>query len=133
MEKITGLTLVEVLVSVVILGLVGVISIGFIVPLRATRESGRESQALGIARTYIETTKARWQDPKTYRDTTNDYGLPTVGTAASDDIILPSNWTLEVIDKSNWEQDDTIRTLTVKVSPDAPTNPVQLTLQVARP
>lgn len=97
-KKIGGLTIVEVLVALVLLGVVILISAGLIIPLRVTRDSNIETQALSLARSYIELVRQRWLDPAEYEQSpsnnTVDPKWPTAGTATSNDLVLPNGWTL---------------------------------------
>ena len=98
--KSRGLSLIEVLVALAMLGAVILVSAGLIIPLRVTRDSNVETQALTYARSYIELVRQWWLDPNKYEasplNVTMDPVWPvvldtTIGTA---DLRLPTGWTL---------------------------------------
>jgi type II secretory pathway pseudopilin PulG len=130
---------VELLVALSLLGVVGVIATGLIVPLRLTSRTGSQSQALSYARSYLELVKARWADPTAYAaavqpttaDTTGANGKPA-------DIRVPGSWTVKAEITSDtgapWTADDALRRVSVTVSPSGSgTTPVRLTTLVAQP
>jgi prepilin-type N-terminal cleavage/methylation domain-containing protein len=88
-NKASGLTILEVMVSLLLLGILALIASGLVIPLRVNRDSGRETQALTYGRSYIELVKSLWLEPNKYTAIT----LPVV-TGASPDIKLPTGWTI---------------------------------------
>jgi prepilin-type N-terminal cleavage/methylation domain-containing protein len=59
-SKSTGFSLIEMLVSLVLVGTLVLIASGFLLPLQLTRTSARESNALSYARSYLELLRASW-------------------------------------------------------------------------
>jgi prepilin-type N-terminal cleavage/methylation domain-containing protein len=59
--KDAGFSIVEVLVSLVLLGVLVLVTTGFLTPLRLTRNSALQSSALSYARSYMELAKSKWQ------------------------------------------------------------------------
>ena len=127
-----GLTLAEVLVALVLLGVLGLVSLGIILPLRLNRDAGLSSQATGFARSYLELIKTRWLDLPTY----NALTLPNVCTTSSSscDLVIATGWTVGIPGTvlSTWSATDNLRKVTVEVKqPD--NKVVQLSTLVARP
>jgi prepilin-type N-terminal cleavage/methylation domain-containing protein len=126
-----GFSLIEVLVAIGLVGILGVIAGGFILPLRLTRTSANESQSLTLARSYLELTKNRWLTKKDYENQT----MPT--TNAGNDVKLPVGWTLTTVCKeatlnTACSITDDFRTLKVTLTP--PNGPaLALTTQIAKP
>jgi prepilin-type N-terminal cleavage/methylation domain-containing protein len=88
-RKTSGLTIIEVLVSLILLGVLVLIASGLVIPLRLTRDSGIETQALTYGRSYMELVKSLWLEPSKY----NAITLPVIsGSSAS--IKIPSGWTV---------------------------------------
>jgi prepilin-type N-terminal cleavage/methylation domain-containing protein len=121
----SGFTLIEILVALALLGILGVVASGFLLPLRINRDSAQESQALTYARSYVEILKSRWLDKNTFENkdaagailSPVTYGAPVVGTTGTADIKFPSSdWKLET-NKSTWASGDSIRTVEVTVTP----------------
>jgi prepilin-type N-terminal cleavage/methylation domain-containing protein len=88
-RKTSGLTIIEVLVSLVLLGVLVLIASGLVIPLRLTRDSGVQTQALTYGRSYLELVKSLWLEPLKYTAVT----LPKI-TGTTPDIKLPSGWTI---------------------------------------
>ena len=63
-----GFSLIEVLVAIGLVGILGVIAGGFVLPLRLTRTTSSESQSLTLARSYLELTKNRWLNKQDYEN-----------------------------------------------------------------
>jgi type II secretory pathway pseudopilin PulG len=97
-SKSRGLSLVEVLVALVMLGAVILVSAGLILPLSVTRDSNTETQALTYARSYIELVRQWWLEPAKFEASPSDGAVnpvwPTAGSAAGNDLRLPTGWTL---------------------------------------
>jgi prepilin-type N-terminal cleavage/methylation domain-containing protein len=119
-----GFTLIEILVALALLGILGVVASGFLLPLRINRDSSQESQALTYARSYVEVLKARWLDRNTFENKNASgvalvpitYGVPVVGTTGAIDIKIPSNeWKIET-NSTTWAPGDNLRTVEVKVT-----------------
>jgi prepilin-type N-terminal cleavage/methylation domain-containing protein len=96
-----GLSLIEVLVSLLLLGAVVLLSLGIIIPLRVTKASSVESQALALGKSYLELVKTRWQAEKFYTgldaataDGTTTGRWPLAKSSGSPDLKLPVGWTL---------------------------------------
>jgi prepilin-type N-terminal cleavage/methylation domain-containing protein len=122
--RTNGFTLIEILVSLALLGILGVVASGFLLPLRINRDSSQESQALTYARSYVEVLKSRWLDQKTFENKNSSgialvpitYGAPTVGITGTVDIKLPSNtWKLET-NSASWAPGDNLRTVEVTIT-----------------
>ena len=122
--RTTGFTLIEILVALVLLGVLGVVASGFLLPLRINRDSSQESQALTYARSYVEVLKARWLDRNTFENKDASgvvlvpitYGAPIVGTTGKVDIKIPSNdWKIET-NSALWAPGDNLRTVEVKIT-----------------
>ncbi len=122
-----GFTIVELLVALVLLGTVALVATGFIIPLQVTRGSAVESQAVAYARTYIEIVKSRWVNDEIFRRSP-DWGLPTVGTTAGSDIVVPAGWTITVAGTAAWTVVQNVRTVTVTVTPATVTGGRPLTI-----
>lgn len=129
-----GFTIVELLVAITLLGVVALVATGFVIPLQVTRGSAIESQAVSYARTYIELVKSRWTDADTFRNSSG-WGLPTVGTAATNDIVVPDGWTITVANTTAWTATQNVRTLTITVTPATSTggNPLTISTIIASP
>jgi prepilin-type N-terminal cleavage/methylation domain-containing protein len=124
-----GFTLVEMLVALVLLGVVGSLTMGFIAPLRLTSDSQIESQAASYARNYLEALKSRWGSQDTFINAnSNNYGRPT-----STEIQLPSGWTI-TDNQSTWTATQVARPVTVTVTPTAgASKAVTIQTVIARP
>jgi prepilin-type N-terminal cleavage/methylation domain-containing protein len=154
-----GFSLVELLISLVILGVVVLLSLGLTIPLRLTRTSNLESQALNYTKSYIELVKVLWLQPNKYgpsiaavnsdfSTTTPSYWPKVNGTGYA--IQLPTNWSISAVVTSANNPSasatqftsaalinlaDTLRLVKITVTP--PTNsgakPVSLTTLITRP
>jgi prepilin-type N-terminal cleavage/methylation domain-containing protein len=93
-----GLTIVEVLVALVLLGALVLVSAGLLIPLQVTRKSSLDTQALSYARSYLELVRQLWLDPSKYElsptNTSVDPDWPTVSNIAGSALRLPTGWTL---------------------------------------
>jgi prepilin-type N-terminal cleavage/methylation domain-containing protein len=130
-NKQAGFSLIEVLVAIGLLGLLGVIAGGFILPLRLTRTSSSEAQSLTLARSYLELTKNRWLNKLAFENQV----MPT--TSSGSDLKLPNGWTLTAICKeattnTTCTTTDDFRTLKVTITPPNGTA-LTLTTQIAKP
>jgi prepilin-type N-terminal cleavage/methylation domain-containing protein len=114
-----GFTLVEMMVALVLVGVLGLISSGFLLPLQMNRKSNSQAQALSYARSYLEIVKGRWLDATLYKNKT----LPTVKvkgapSPATADIEVPEGWEISVPEAASstaWADSKNIRTVTVKI------------------
>jgi prepilin-type N-terminal cleavage/methylation domain-containing protein len=114
-----GFTLIEMMVALVLVGLLGLIGSGFLLPLQMNRKSNSQAQALSYARSYLEIVKGRWLDTTLYKNKT----LPTwkikgTSTPATADIEVPEGWEISVPEASSstaWADSKNIRTVTVKI------------------
>jgi prepilin-type N-terminal cleavage/methylation domain-containing protein len=136
-KRRAGFTLIEILVSLVLVGVLILITSSLILPLRITRASSVETQAVAFAQSYIELVKSRWQVATAYDAAANTTGdlLPVVDSTSTADIRIPDGWVFEV-DKSGWKVTDTIRTLKITVKPKDTTSTtgwVVLTTRITRP
>jgi prepilin-type N-terminal cleavage/methylation domain-containing protein len=87
-----GFSLIEMIISLALVGILGVIAGGFILPLRMTGNTSSQTQSLAVARSYLEITKNRWLNKISFENQT----LPTLSTVntSSSDIKLPTGWTV---------------------------------------
>jgi prepilin-type N-terminal cleavage/methylation domain-containing protein len=114
-----GFTLVEMMVALVLVGVLGLISSGFLLPLQMNRKSNAQAQALSYARSYLEMVKGRWLDATLYKNKT----LPTwkvkgAATPVTADIEVPQDWEIivpEAASSTAWADTNNIRTVTVKI------------------
>jgi prepilin-type N-terminal cleavage/methylation domain-containing protein len=93
-RKSTGFTLVEMMVALGLLGVLGVVAGGFLLPMRMTSRTSNQSSGLTYARSYLEMVKNRWLELPTFKSAT----APMVRVAPSTtptvyDIEIPSGWT----------------------------------------
>ncbi len=134
-SKKSGFSLVELLVAIAIMGVIGLVAGGLIIPLSLTRSTNRETQSVSFARSYIELVKIRWLDRSAFTNAAqaNEYNLPSADSTAGSDIILPPGWILET-NKADWKITDTIRTIQVILKPSSETKTwITLTTQIASP
>jgi prepilin-type N-terminal cleavage/methylation domain-containing protein len=117
-RKNSGFTIIEVLVSLVLVGGLVLILSTLVLPLQINRSTNIETQGIAFARSYLEIIKSRWQ----VRSGTTGFlsgatSLPTwsdsLGTA---DVKVPTGWKIEV-DTTSWSSSSTLRTVTVVVKP----------------
>jgi prepilin-type N-terminal cleavage/methylation domain-containing protein len=115
-----GFTLIEVLVSLLLFGVLIVIASGLLLPLNLVKTTSTESKAVSFGRSYIEIVKSRWQIGAAFSNTgqSSAYALPTASDTGSPDIKLPTGWTLET-NSATWSTTETTRTLTVTVKPSS--------------
>jgi prepilin-type N-terminal cleavage/methylation domain-containing protein len=129
----SGLTLIEVLVSLVLVSTLGFVASGLLIPLKLTRTTSIESQATALSRSYLELLKGRWLDDSKYSNPNDNLPITcAVGSTTSPcDLKIPSDWTLgiDATTKAEWEKNlgkvgyipDRIRL--VKVVVTAPNSP----------
>jgi prepilin-type N-terminal cleavage/methylation domain-containing protein len=131
-----GFTLVEMMVALVLVGILGLIGSGFLLPMQMNRQSNSQAQALSYARSYLEILKGRWLDVSLYKKKT----LPTwkekgASTPATADIEVPVDWEISVPEAASttaWADGTNIRTVTVVVKiPNQPD--FKLSSQITRP
>jgi prepilin-type N-terminal cleavage/methylation domain-containing protein len=131
-----GFTLVEMMVALVLVGILGLIGSGFLLPMQMNRQSNSQAQALSYARSYLEILKGRWLDVSLYKKKT----LPTwkekgASTPATADIEVPVDWEISVPEAASttaWADGNNIRTVTVVVKiPNQPD--FKLSSQITRP
>jgi prepilin-type N-terminal cleavage/methylation domain-containing protein len=154
-----GFSLVEMLISLVILGVVVLLSLGLTIPLRVTRASNLESQALNFTKSYIELVKVLWLQPNKYGpdiaavnanfNTTTPSYWPKINGSGYD-IQLPTGWTMTatVTSANNASAaapaftsaalknlSDTLRLVKITAIPptDSGAKPVSLTTLITRP
>jgi Tfp pilus assembly protein PilV len=80
-----GLSLVEVLFAVALLGALAIVASSLITPLRVTRNASLQTTGLTIARSYMEATKKLWVNPNKFN----------VVWPADADVGVPSGWTVQ--------------------------------------
>jgi prepilin-type N-terminal cleavage/methylation domain-containing protein len=108
-----GFTLIEVLVSLVLVGVLVLILSTLVLPLGISRSTNIQTQAVSFGRSYLELIKTRWQIKNEYLSLTvpnTDPENPPV------DIALPSGWKIEA-NIADWKATDTIRTVRITVKP----------------
>jgi prepilin-type N-terminal cleavage/methylation domain-containing protein len=152
-----GLTVIEVLVAIALLGAVVLLAQGFVIPLQLTQRSSLESSSLNYAKSYIELIKVNWLQASLYgldvatvnADSTFKY-WPKWGTTGTVDIKLPTGWTIAAVATSANTSSvndakfnavalktlkDTLRLVTVTVTPPTASGakPIVLTTLIARP
>ena len=126
----SGFSLIEVLVALALLGVLGVVAGGFMVPLRLSQQSAQESQALAYGRTFIEVLRSRWSDESKYKamsvpSTSTDNPVPT-----KPDIEVATGWNISS-NASSWTADQTTRNVLVTIN--SPTGKsITLTTQITR-
>ena len=130
-RRAAGFSLIEMMVALVLAALVGTVAMGLLTPLRATRASASETQALTYARSYAELLKARWLRA----DAFNRADVPRL-EGADAEVKVPAPWALTVEvrneDGKAPRSDDLLRRVRVRVTrADGP--PVELLTLVARP
>ena len=117
-RKNNGFTLIEILVSLALVGGLVLILSTLVLPLQINRNTSIQTQGVGFARSYLEIIKARWQ----VRSGTTGFlsgasSLPTWSdTSTTADVRVPTGWKIEV-DTTGWNSASTLRTVTVIVKP----------------
>jgi prepilin-type N-terminal cleavage/methylation domain-containing protein len=125
-----GFSLIEVLAALALLGVLGVIAGGFMVPLKLSQQSSQESQALAYGRTFIEILKSRWTNEATYKAMTVPSASTDNPVPAKPDIEVAAGWTISS-NTSSWTADQTTRNVVVTInSPNG--KPTVLTTQITR-
>jgi prepilin-type N-terminal cleavage/methylation domain-containing protein len=66
-DKYSGMTLVEILVALVIIGLTIMLFGSFVTSLQSTRTAREQTTALAYARNYLETLRSKWQTLEGYQ------------------------------------------------------------------
>ena len=132
----SGFTLIEILISLVLVGLLILITSSLILPLRLTRSSNIETQAVAFGQSYIELIKSRWQVQSNF--IAGEALLPKASSSPSPapEILLPAGWTLVVDGASSWTTNDTIRIVKVIVKPIGTTKIsewIVITTKITRP
>ena len=109
-----GFTLIEVLVSLALFGIVLLVTTGLILPLNLTRASSAETSAIAVGQSYLELLKSKWSDDTNYTAMT----LPTVCNApATCDLKILTGWSLGVKSsiQSVWAATDLLRNIVIEV------------------
>ena len=139
-----GLTIVEVLVALAVMAFTVSLFGYFLNPLRMTRQSQLETQAVSFARSYLEVVRSDWQDDCQYvRGSLDETPPPTTfsgytvtATDPSDDSVIVSytypDDTAVSVDKSK-DNEVLQRTLTMELFPTMTTEPsITVYMRVAR-
>jgi prepilin-type N-terminal cleavage/methylation domain-containing protein len=130
LAKTSGLTLIEMLVAITLLGFVGVALTGFLTPFKISQDSSQESVATAYGRTYIETLKAKWTDKAVFDAKTMLTKSTDDPKPASPEIELSDGWDVSV-NSGDWTTTGTLRT--VKVTVTAPNSKTfLLSTQISR-
>jgi prepilin-type N-terminal cleavage/methylation domain-containing protein len=143
-----GFTLIELIVSLGLISLVGVVAGGFLLPLRLTRQSNLETQGLTYARSYMEALKTRWINKSGYKPgnhLTSDrpvvaYDTDTSAIQNAADVVVPASWTYTTTITPSTTTSGTVttvsdvyRTVKVTVKPPGDQGTVVLTTRVVQP
>lgn len=124
----SGFTIIEILISLVLISALVLVLSNLLVPLSLTRASNIQTQATSFARSYIELVKARWQVRSSFNN--GKASLPVASdTSGTADIKLPAGWALKVDGADSWTSIDTIRTLKVTVEPTGTVDTTDLNLK----
>jgi prepilin-type N-terminal cleavage/methylation domain-containing protein len=134
-HKENGFTLIEMLVSLVLLGVVLLVTSGLVLPLQLTRTASNETTGAAVAQSYLELVKNKWLNENSYTNmvlpvTCLKSDITTVGC----DIRVDSGWTLNIKPtvSSAWTSVQTLRSVVVEVTmPDGKIIP--FSTLVARP
>jgi prepilin-type N-terminal cleavage/methylation domain-containing protein len=118
MRRNDGFSLIEMLVSLVLLGVLLLVVSGLVLPLNLTRTASNQTSAAAVSQSYLELLKSRWLNDATFTAMT----LPLVclkgSTTTGCDITIDSAWTLEIRPaiKSAWAATDLLRSVIVDVT-----------------
>ena len=108
-----GFTIVEILVALMLLGVLGMVALGMVLPLRVNRDTNLETRATAYARSYLELVKGRWLTSTVYEAGT----LPTTCTIGTCDLLLEARWDVKVATPSPaWTVTDQLRKIDVIVT-----------------
>jgi prepilin-type N-terminal cleavage/methylation domain-containing protein len=108
-----GFTIVEILVALMLLGVLGMVALGMVLPLRINRDTNLETRATAYARSYLELIKGRWLTTSVYEAGT----LPTICKTGTCDLVLEDRWEVKVATPSPaWTVTDQIRKIDVVVT-----------------
>jgi prepilin-type N-terminal cleavage/methylation domain-containing protein len=132
MRNQQGFTLIEVIVALALVSLLGVVATGFLAPLKITRQSNAETQAMTYARSYLETLKTKWLTLAEYQGMTRPSLSTDVPPPATPDLTVDTDWTITA-NISEWTATQTLRTIKVTVTPPNSGVPVVITTKVAAP
>jgi prepilin-type N-terminal cleavage/methylation domain-containing protein len=138
-HKSKGFTLVEMMVALGLLGILGVVAGGFLLPMRMTSRTNNQSSGLTYARSYLEMVKNRWLELSTFKAIT----APAIRVAPNTtptvyDIEIPSGWTATLTCSlaSNatiaCDEGDQLRTVTVTITVPNQSS-VKLSTLISRP
>lgn len=113
-----GFTLIEMIVSLVLVGILGVIATGFLTPLQINRRTAQEGQATNHARSYLELVKGRWLNTSTFATGSLPKVCAKTSTDTDCDLKMDTGWNVGVDATlvASWAATDTLRTVTVKAS-----------------
>jgi type II secretory pathway pseudopilin PulG len=114
-NRTAGLTLIELIVSLGLIGVLGTISMGFLAPFQINRQSSLETQATAYSRSYLELLKGRWLDQANYIDQVLPNTCAATSNVATCDLKLAGDWTVEITPsvKSTWTNTDRVRQVSI--------------------
>ena len=127
-----GFTLIEVIVALALVSVLGIVATGFLAPLKITRQSAAETQAMTYARSYLETLKTKWLTTAEYQGMTQPSLSTDNPTPATPDLNVDTGWTVTA-NTTDWSASQTLRTIKVTVTPANNGVPVVITTKVAAP
>jgi prepilin-type N-terminal cleavage/methylation domain-containing protein len=127
-----GFTLIEVIVALALVSVLGIVATGFLVPLKITRQSAAETQAMTYAHSYLETLKTKWLTTAEYQGMTQPSLSTDNPTPAIPDLTVDTGWTITA-NTGDWTAAQTLRTIKVTVTPPNSGTPVVITTKVAAP
>ncbi len=114
-----GFTLVEMLVSLVLLGVVLLVTSGLVLPLRLTKTASNETAGAAVAQSYLELLKSKWLDDTNYTNIVLPLVCPKSDTTTLGcDIRVEDGWELKIKTtvSTAWTATQTLRPVVVEVT-----------------
>jgi type II secretory pathway pseudopilin PulG len=127
------------MVALGLLGILGVVAGGFLLPMRMTNRTNNEGSGLTYARSYLEMVKNRWLELATFKAATPPViRVSPSTTPAVYDMEIPTGWTVtltcRLASNSSTACDEGDQLRAVKVTINIPNQPVvALSTLVSRP